>query len=359
MRRLLTTGALVAILIGALVALGAFRRAPVASPPPSATVGQSASAIPTVISSPAPTLGFNNAVLGYSISLPVAYRLRTSSINAGQPEQLGTDAFTVRTVAEERADCDSSESPSIGSVLKDELITVAVVGNVRGLSAVEWATGSPYADQMHTVEAVTVNGYAAARLVQRGITDAYVISANNRMYVLSHLNAPSSQRLGEVAASFRALAPLPFPTAPPAQVARDAASNLGQRLAQAFIAKDASAIAGLMTDCRISAGENIGGSPIGTEGISRSSAAFITDLRDRFAKGDLVVSVDPVVQVQAGTGQLFVRSEWKEPDRTTPIDLFLREVDGRWQWTSAIHYYPSLVGSGCIPYRSPWTASSC
>jgi hypothetical protein len=358
MKPLLTTGAVAAILIGALVALGAFRSAPVASPSPSATVAQSASAVPTVVLSPAPTPGFSNAVLGYSINLPAAYRLRTSSINAGQPEQLGTDAFSVRTLAEERVDCFSSESPSIGSVLMHEFVTVAVVGNVRGLSAVEWATGSRYADRLHTVEAVAVNGYAAARLVQRGITEAYVISANNRMYVLSHSNSPSSQRLADVAASFRALPPPPFPTAPPAQVARDAASNLGQRLAEAFMAKDAGAIAGLMTDCRISASENVGGSPIGTEGISRSSSAFITALRDRFAKGDLVVTVDPAVQVQAGTGQFFVRSEWKEPDRTTPIDLFLRELDGRWQWTSAIHYYPSLVG-GCIPYRSPWTSSSC
>jgi hypothetical protein len=117
MKPLLTTGALAAILIGALVALGAFRSAPVASPSPSAAVVQSGSAIPTVVSSPAATAGFNNAVLGYSISLPVAYRLRTSSINAGQQEQLGTDVFSVRTVAEERADCLSSESPSIGSVL--------------------------------------------------------------------------------------------------------------------------------------------------------------------------------------------------------------------------------------------------
>jgi hypothetical protein len=179
------------------------------------------------------------------------------------------------------------------------------------------------------------------------------------MYVLSHLNAPSSQRLADIAASFRAIPPLPFPTAPPPQIARDAASNLGLRLSQAFAAKDASAVAGLMTDCRIGAGENIGGRPLGTEGISRPSAAFITALGDRFAKGDLTVTVNPEVQVQAGSGQFFVRSEWKEPDRTTPIDLFLRELDGRWQWTSAIHYYPSVVGSGCIPYRSPWVASSC
>ncbi len=203
-----------------------------------------------------------------------------------------------------------------------------------------------------------MGGYEAARLVQQGIANGYVISANDRMYVLSHFNAPSSQRFADIAASFRALPPLPFPTAPPAQIARDAATNLGQRLAQAFAAKDATAVAGLMTDCRISAGANIGGAPIGSEGLSRSSAAFITALRDRFARGDLTVTVNPEVQVQAVSGQFFVRSEWKEPDRTTPIDLVLRELDGRWQWTSAIHYYPSLVGS-CIPYRSPWTASSC
>ena len=362
--RTLATFAVVLLIIVVGVALLYVARAQVPATGVSSAASASPPASPSNRPSPSASLvaapgTFENRILGYRIALPVAYRLFGSSVNAGQPEQLGSDAFTVRTVAEERADCQSDESPGIGSVLKHEFVTVAVVGNVRGLSAVEWATGSPYADRLHTVEADTVSGYAAARLVHRGITDAYVISANDRIYVLSHLNAPSSQRLADIAASFRALPPPPFPTAPPARVARDAASNLGQRLAQAFAAKDANAVAGLMTDCRISAGENIGGAPIGTEGISRSSAAFITALRDRFAKGDLTVTVNPDIQVQAVTGQFFVRSEWKEPDRTTPIDLFLRELDGRWQWTSAIHYYPSLVGSGCIPYRSPWTASSC
>jgi hypothetical protein len=358
-KRPLTIGALVAILIGVGVALGAFRTAaPAASPTPFAAITQSPTASPTVASSLATTPRFDNAVLGYSISVPAPYRLASSAINAGQPEQLGSDAFSVRSVAEDRADCLSSESPGIGSIVKQELVVVAVIGNVRGLSAMQWATGSAYG-RLHTVEASTVGGYDAARLVQQGIADAYVISANDRMYVVSHQNSPSSQRLADIAASFRALTPTPFPTAPPAQVARDAASNLGQRLAQAFAAKDADAVAGLMTDCRISAGENVGGSPLGTEGISRSSSAFITALRERFAKGDLAVTVNPAVQVQAVSGQFFVRSDWKEPDRTTPIDLLFRELDGRWQWTSAIHYYPSLVGSGCIPYRSPWTASPC
>lgn len=361
-RNSLVFGGAMLLLVGAL-AIWATRPASPVATTPIASASAPASASPTAAPTPSPTTAsppgtFENRILGYRITLPVAYRLFVSSINAGQPEQLGSDAFSLRTVAEERADCVSNESPGIGSVLKHEFVNVAVAGNVRRLSAVQWATDSPYG-RLHTVEAVTVGGYEAARLVQQGIADAYVISANERMYAVTHNNAPSSQRLAEVAASFRALPPPPFPTAPPAQIARDAASNLGQRLAQAFAAKDASAVAGLMTDCRIGASENIGGRPLGTGGLSRSSAAFITALRDHFAKGDLTVTVNPEVQVQAVTGQFFVRSEWKEPDRTTPIDLFFRELDGRWQWTSAIHYYPSLVGSGCIPYRSPWTASSC
>jgi len=333
--------------------------ATVVSATPSASPAASPSNSPSPSASPALAPGtFENRILGYRITLPVAYRLARTFINAGQPEQLGGESFNVSTLADARADCLSDTGGGLASLIKGEPVDVAVTANIRGLSAVQWATASPYGS-LHTVEAVTVGGYEAARLIQQGKANTYVISANDRMYALTHLNAPTSQRLDDIAASFRALPPLPFPTAPPAQIARDAATNLSQRLAQAFAARDASAVAGLMNDCRIGAGENIGGRPLGTGGLSRSSAAFITALRDRFVKGDLIVTVDPEVQVQAVTGQFFVRSEWKEPDRTTPIDLLLRELDGRWQWTSAIHYYPSLVGSGCIPYRSPWTASSC
>jgi len=289
--------------------------------------------------------------------MPAAYRLVQTSINAGQSEQLGSEFFSTTTLAEARADCLSETGGGLASLVKGEPVTVSVIGNVRGLSAATWAAGSLYGT-LHTVEAVTVGGHEAARLIQQGKVDTYVISANNRMYVLTHLNAPSSQRLIDIAASFRAIPPLPFPTTPPAQIALDAASNLGQRLAQAFAAKDATAVAGLITDCRIAASENVGGRPLGTEGISRPSAAFITALRDRFAKGDLTVTVNPEVQVQ-GAGQFFVRSEWKEPDRTIPMDLFLRELDGRWQWTSAIQYFPAMAGGGCIPYRSPWVATQC
>jgi hypothetical protein len=362
-RRSLATIAVVLLIlvagVGVLYAVRSQVPATAVSSTASASPAASPSSSPGPSASPALAAGtFENRILGYRITLPVAYRLAGSSINAGQPEQLGSERFSVSTLAEARADCLSETGGGLASVVKGEPVDVSVIANVRGLSVVPWAAGSAWA-RLHTVEAVTVGGYEAARLVQQGIADAYVISANNRMYVLSHLNAPSSQRLADIASSFQALPPPPFPTAPPAQVARDATSNLGQRLAQAFAAKDAAAVAALMTDCRIGASANIGGATLGSEGLSRSSAAFITALRDRFAKGDLTVTVNPEVQVHAATGQFFVHSEWKEPDRTTPIDLLFLQLDGRWQWTSAIHSYPSMIGSGCIPYRSPWVTSPC
>jgi hypothetical protein len=366
-RRLFSiAGAAAVIAVAILVALAAafalreLRPTPATVPVPSTTPSASPSgAASSPSASPAlPPGTFENRILGYRITLPIAYRLAGSSINAGQPEHLGSEQFSVSSLAEARADCLSETGGGLASLVKGELVDVSVKANVRGLSVVPWAAGSAWGS-LHTVEAVTVGGYEAARLVQQGIANTYVISANNRMYVLSHLNSPSSQRLADIAASFRALPPLPFPTAPPPQIARDAANTLGQRLAQAFAAKDATAVAGLMTDCRIGASANIGGATLGSEGLSRSSAAFITALRDRFAKGDLTVTVNPEVQVHAVGDQFFVRSEWKEPDRTTPIDLLFLALDGRWQWTSAIHYYPTLVGSGCIPYRSPWVTSSC
>lgn len=335
--------------VPATVVFGPASASPAASPSRSASPSASPALAPGA---------FENRILGYRITLPVAYRLVGTTINAGEPEHLGSERFSVTTLAEQRADCLSEVGGGIGSAVKGEPVDVAVAANVRRLPVVQWATDSPYG-RLHTVEALTVGGYEAARLIQQGVANTYVISANDRMYVLSHRNAPSSQRLADVAASFRALQPPPFPTAPPPQIARDAARNLGQRLAQAFAAKDATAVAGLMIECRIQSSANIAGAPLGSEGLSGSSAAFIAALRDRFAKGDLTVTVNPEVPVQAQSGQFFVRSEWKEPDRTTPIDLFLRELDGRWQWTSAIHNYPSLVRRGCIPYRSPWTASPC
>src|SRR6185295_4998809 len=141
---------------------------------------------------------FENRILGYRITLPIAYRLVGTSINAGQPEQLGAEFFSTTTLADARADCLSETGGGLAGVFKGDPVTVAVIANVRGLSVVPWAASSPYGS-LHTVEALTVSGYEGARLVQQGKTDAYVIGANNRLYVITHLNAPSSQLLADIA----------------------------------------------------------------------------------------------------------------------------------------------------------------
>lgn len=328
------------------------------SPQPTASV--SASATPSPSASPAlPPGTFENRILGYRITLPVTYRRFTSSIAPGTTAVLGGDAYTTRTADQVKDDCRTGAGSGIGGMLLYAFVNVEAHRNPEGLSAARWAPGSTRSTHA-LVEPAIIAGYDAARLVQGGEVRAYVISANDRIYVLARDGNASAQLLADAAESFQAIAPaaFPSPTTPP-QAPRDAAAQLAQRLAQAFAAKDADTIAGLMTDCRVISIENIGGSPLGTEGTSRFAADFVAALRGHFARGELSVTVDPNVQQNPRSGQFFVTSEWREADRTTRIDLLLGEQDGRWQWFGGIHYYPALTGNNCIPYRSPWVASSC
>lgn len=341
-----------ALLAVALVACTASTPTPAATDriPPSPAVSAST---PASSASPLPPGTFENRILGYPITLPVAYRRFTSSINSGTTAVLGGDAYTSRTVEEVRADCRTGAASGIAGMLLYAIVNVEAHRNPEGLSAARWAPGSPSGTHA-LVEPAMIGGYDAARLVQGGEVRAYVFNANARIYVLARDGNTSSQLLADAAESFQATTPLPFPspTAPP-QAPREAASQLAQRLAQAFAAKDADAIAGLMTDCRMFSGATIAGSPLGTDNFpGRYAADFIAALRGHFATGELNVTVDPSVQQNPPSGEFFVTSQWREADRTTRIDLFLGERDGRWQWFGSNHYYPALIGS-CIPYRSP------
>lgn len=63
----------------------------------------------------------------------------------------------------------------------------------------------------HTVEPATIDGRAAARLVQMGMTTTYVIGANDRIYLLALATSPSQHRISDIAATFRALTLQPLP----------------------------------------------------------------------------------------------------------------------------------------------------
>ena len=147
----------------------------------------------------------------------------------------------------------------------------------------------------------------------------------------------------------------------PHEVQAVGTAELGAALAKAFAAKDVDAIARLMPDCSIAAGHLVDGQLLGSHGLNRSVALFTRALRDRFAAGDLTVTVDPAVQFRSQNGgEYFVGSQWREPDRTIPIDLIFSENEGRWRWGLSLHYYTQAqVINGRIPYRSPWVSEKC
>jgi len=366
-RRSLTSLALVSLIVvagvGAVYASRSQSPTEVVSlsPTPTATVAPAA----PPISSPAPTASpalpsgtFENAVLGYRITLPVAYRRMSSSVNPGATDPLGGEAYTTSTIEQVRDDCRTGAGQGLGGQMRYGYVVIAAHRNPDGLSAAKWAPGSPYSTHA-LVEPATIAGYDAARLVQGGEVRAYVIGANTRMYVLTQSGNAPAQVLADAADSFRAVtpAPLPAPTVAPL-TRREGATQLAQRLAQAFAAKDADAVGALMTDCRMVSTETIAGVPLGTDHFpSRFAPEFIDALRGHFARGELSVTVDPNLQQHPVSGEFSITSQWREATRTTRIDLHLSEREGRWLWHMATHHFPSRTGDRCI--RSPWVASSC
>lgn len=156
--------------------------------------------------------------------------------------------------------------------------------------------------------------------------------------------------LDDIARTFVAVAPAPFPTPTATIPPRDAADDLAQKLAAAFAARDADAVARLMSDCWLFVSPLINGQPAG--GVQyRSVALFTQGLRERFAAGDLDVSIDQTLRTNPRSpGSFFVRSEWKERDRTSVIALYLMEADGRWIWFSA-------EPQDGWPCRRPWVST--
>lgn len=363
-RRTYVIAGAVLLLIGAPATWAA---RPSTSPVAVATPSASAAA-PTATASPSasPSSGlvtYESPILGHRITLPAAYRRVGSTIVTGQ-ELLGRDTYTLLTAAEERAECltDKHDIPSPSSAA---YLFIEAYRSLAGLSPVEWVntprTQGGFVMSTHqTVESVTIDGRPAARLanVSAGGTSAYVMGANERMYVITPTMWPAPHRLDGVAATFRAIEtqPFPTPTASP-QVPGDGARQLGQALATAFAARDANAIGSLITT-QCSIGFSAVVEPLQAGGynccvVNAAVEPFMQRLRDRFAAGDLTVTVDPAVQVIPQGS--FVRSTWRYPDQTVRIDLNFREVDGRWEWIGALHHYQraELINS-CVRYGTPW-----
>ena len=336
------------------------------------TVSASASATPRPTDS---AVVYENPFLGYRIALPQTYRRLTARyLTAGTLPGglLGTDTYTLLTEQQEREEClqDQGDLPprsaNLGLFVEAYRVDPAV-------TAIDWAStprvsGAQPLAMHRTIQQLAVPGFDAIKLVADNAsadTQVVVIHADDWTYVISPTMWPSPHRLEDIAGTFATIAhqPVPTPSPTPApDVARAAASALAASIRAAFTARDATAVASLMEECRISVSPVIDGAAglpnSGGGGLGRSVALFTRALRDRFAAGDLSVTVASNVELDANSAY-FVRSEWKEPDRTVRIDLILRPQDGQWRWTEARHYYSraDLGNPPCIPYRSPWVSS--
>jgi hypothetical protein len=330
------------------------------------------------MASPLPAGAFENLILGYRITFPQGYRRSSTTIITGQPEILGGDHYTLVTESAERDAAreaclhDIGDIPSL-SPDRNSDIQISVSRNVGGISATEWATtprvsGAQALSTHQKVEVTTIAGLEAVRLVTDNATPettAFVIRANDRIYVLGPIQSSAPSRLAkgwidDIARTFVAIAPVAFPSPSATTPPRDAATRLARALAQAFAARDADGVARLMKPCWIAVTPLIDGRPPGGV-LNRSVALFTQGLKERYAIGNLTVVVDPTLQVelQGGREHFFVRSDWREPDRTTQFDLYFDAIDGQWVWTQAQpHFQRAQFVNGCIPYRSPWVDGS-
>src|SRR6266511_441804 len=374
MRMTRRTGVLAVLaILAALALLYAIRSdtqgpAAVATPPLSSgavvTASPAASPSParTPTASPLPPGTFENKVLGYRITLPERYRLGGSRITPGQPPYLGDDTYTPQTEQQGRERC-LSDSGDVGFLTyAREDVTVRVLRNVNGVSAEQWANtpeapgGQPLSTHMKVVP-TTINGLEAVKLVEdnaRAATMAFVIRAGDRIYHLTPAVMPlEPASLEEIAKTFVAITPAPYPPPTAAPSPRDSAAQLAARLAAALAAKNADAVAREMSDCWLFVSPLVNGQPAG--GVQyRSVALFTQGLRERFAAGDLDVAIDQTLRTNPRSPEsFFVRSVWKERDRSSVIDLYLHQADSRWIWFSA-------EPQDGWPCRRPWVSTdSC
>ena len=333
---------------------------PASVTPASSSPTASPSTPPPPTASPLAPGTFESKVLGYRLTLPVRYRLGASRITPGQPPHLGSDTYTPQTEQQERDRClgDSGDTGFLTYARED--LTVRVIRNVNALSAEQWVTtpeapgGQPLSTHMKVVPTV-INGSEAVRLVEdnaRAATSAFVIRAGDRIYHLIPTVGPL-EPLDEIAKTFVAITPAAYPTPTPTASPRESAAQVAARLAAAFAAKSADAVAREMSDCWLFVSPLVNGQPAG--GVQyRSVALFTQGLRARFAAGDLNVSIDQALRTNPRNPVgFFVRSEWKDRDRTLVIDLYLMEAAGRWIWFSA-------EPQDGWPCRRPWVgADTC
>ena len=353
-RYVLYASAVVAVLVLALIAGFGLRGGNLvaASPSPSATTNTSTTSSPTATTTssgtPAPSQSTSSASgryaspgLGYSIETPSPWHRSTCS--TAIVAQQGANPVGEIFVPVSARDETGSDIGTAYSTLR-----VFVEANPQGLSPRQWAEqGKTVGGQAgERVEEIVYADRAAARksipLTAPGAAlYRYFVANGGRMYVVDpdvrpSLDAATQQTMVRMVESFRflteaeqaaarAAVPSPLPSRTLEQVA--------DGLAAALAAKNVDALAGFLSPCPFTAGENAGG-------ITVSREKYLDDLRAGFAAGLVVTVRARPFDGDPASGSVTIASTWQDSRGTKDRKLVLsRGENDRWQWVGTIERF--------------------
>ena len=345
-RYVLYAGAVAAVLLLAILAsIGLRDRNEIAaSPSPSSATSPAASASASATASPVasaptvpttlPTSGrYNSPGLGYSIETPGLWHKSICSAAVITPQ-------AAAPVGEEFVPVSARDETSTDMGPAYSTLRVVVEANPRGLSPRQWAQQDRTISGQ--IEDVTYAGRPAVRNPVTGTTlFTYFVANGAYMYkvdpsVRPPLDSATGQALGRMIDSFRFLSeaelgaaraavPSPLPARTPEEVA--------DGVAAAMAAKNVDALAGFLSPCVSTFGENAGGTTVSRE-------KYVDDLRASFAAG-LAVTVRPrPFEGDRARGNLTIGSTWQDARGTKERKLTLtRGENDRWAWSGTIERF--------------------
>lgn len=294
---------------------------------------------PSTLPSPAATATvrtFVEPALGFKLDLPAPWR--PSSCNG--PARTDAGIYTARAefvAVDELHETGTDVSRSYGSV------AVTITDDREGLSPRQWITagkvGSATGQQIQDVQFA---GRPAVRLMPGG---TYFFLDGGRMWAVGTNRVgdlrgdPTLEAEAEtIVASFRLLDAAERAAAQAQATPTPSPRSLDEliaRLRSAFAARDADALAPLLSECVGNAVENAGGTFV-------TRTREVSDLRAAFAAGLTVQVLAAPLKGDPALGSVRIGSTWSgdgQPARL--VDLSLHDDGGRWRWSATIRLQPA------------------
>jgi len=329
-----------AIAVAALIYLGGPRETAVPSPNPTSATAAATPSFSATPSASAPLAGLRYASPGLGCSIETPPPWHRSSCSAVVVTQQGTAPVSEEFVSVSARDETGTDVGSPYPILR-----VIIEANPQGISPRQWAE-----------QGRTVGGTAGERIEDVSYADrpaarkvlslagtplaTYFVANGGRMYVVSPFSSvppdgATQQTMARMIQSFRflgdaeqaavrAAVPNPLPPRTPEQVA--------DGVAAAMTAKDAAELAGFLSACVTTAGEQAGASFVTRE-------KYVDDLRAAFA-GGLVVTVQPrPLEGDRASGNLTAASTWRATVTKERRLMLRRGENDRWELQGTIERF--------------------